>query len=79
MVFNHNNLGLHKINNIQTFSLSTERESSLLRGNLMTNIIAFCYRCKKNEEVTDLEIRTDGVVFTLKCGYTMRKFWRPDV
>ena len=41
----------------------------------MTEITAFCFRHKKEEEVVKMVINNDGVTITLVCGYTMRKIF----
>ena len=44
----------------------------------MINITTRCFKCRTSVEVVDIEIHTDGVTMVLKCGHTMRKYWKPD-
>lgn len=41
----------------------------------MTEVISRCLRHKRNEEVTVMEVRDDGLLLTFKCGYQMKKFF----
>jgi|LGOV01.1.fsa_nt_gb hypothetical protein len=44
----------------------------------MTKITTFCFKHKRKERVTEIEVVDDGIYMTLECGYKMRKFWKPD-
>ena len=41
----------------------------------MTQVKARCFRHKKVEEVTDIEVLDDGLLLTFKCGNQMRTFF----
>ena len=41
----------------------------------MTKIKARCFRHKKIEEVTEMEVLDDGLLLTFKCDFQMKKFF----